>query len=262
MQVGSARLRHLDGVLRGLREGGFPSGLLDVGFHTLQNHIVGHALQHVSFPFDAADLPMIADATDEFVTARPSDLEDRDDTTEDPPMTIPTAPAAAAAHDPACDLLLERLIDVPVELVWQAWTDPDHLRVWFVPAPWEVAECEIDPRPGGIFRTVMRDPEGTEYPDPGGCILEAQAPNRLVWTSVLGPGFRPRPASEPPADGGDLQFTAELTFEPVGESTRYTARAIHASPEVAAAHEEMGFSVGWGAALDQLVAHVSGLAGR
>jgi AcrR family transcriptional regulator len=60
MQVGPARMRHLDGLLRGLREGGFPPGLLDVGFHTLQNHIVGHALQHVSFPFDAADLPALS----------------------------------------------------------------------------------------------------------------------------------------------------------------------------------------------------------
>jgi uncharacterized protein YndB with AHSA1/START domain len=177
-------------------------------------------------------------------------------------MTTPTTPAATAGHDPACDLLLERVIDVPVERVWGAWTDPEQLAVWFVPRPWQVAECEIDPRPGGIFRTVMRDPEGTEYPDDGGCILEVEAPNRLVWTSALGPGFRPRPAGGPPADGGDLQFTAELTFEAVGEGTRYTARAIHATPEIAAAHEEMGFSVGWGAALDQLVAHVSGLDAR
>jgi uncharacterized protein YndB with AHSA1/START domain len=203
-----------------------------------------------------------ADPTDEFDAARPSDLQDRDDTTEEAHMTSPTATAAAATHDPACDLLLERRIDVPVDLVWQAWTDPDHLEAWFVPAPWEVAECELDLRPGGIFRTVMRDPEGTVYPDPGGCILEVQAPNRLVWTSALGPGFRPRPASAAPAEDRDLRFTAELTFEADGEGTRYRARAIHASPEDAAAHEEMGFSVGWGAALDQLVAHVTSLADR
>jgi uncharacterized protein YndB with AHSA1/START domain len=172
--------------------------------------------------------------------------------------TAPTPPATTAGHDPACDLLLEREIDVPVARLWDAWTDPTQLQVWFVPKPWEVAECEIDPRPGGIFRTVMRDPEGTEYPDDGGCILEAEAPNRLVWTSALGPGFRPRPASAP-SDERELVFTAELTLEPLAEGrTRYTARAMHATPEDAAAHEELGFSVGWGAALDQLVAHLTG----
>jgi uncharacterized protein YndB with AHSA1/START domain len=176
-------------------------------------------------------------------------------------MSDHTSPASTP--DPDRDLLLERVVDVPVELVWQAWTDPEHLQVWFVPEPWEVAECEIDPRPGGIFRTVMRDPEGTTYPDPGGCVLEAQAPHRLVWTSALGPGYRPRPASGPSADGRDLQFTAELTFEAVGErTTRYSVRAMHATPEAAAAHEEMGFSTGWGIALDQLVAHLSVVAAR
>jgi uncharacterized protein YndB with AHSA1/START domain len=179
-------------------------------------------------------------------------------------MTTPTTPTATTTHDPACDLLLERVIDVPIARIWDAWTDPAQLAVWFVPKPWEVAECEIDPRPGGIFRTVMRDPEGTVYPDDGGCILAADAPHRLVWTSALGPGFRPRPAGAPSEEEDrELVFTAELTLEPLGEErTRYAARAIHATPEVAAAHEEMGFSVGWGAALDQLVAHLTDDGGR
>jgi AcrR family transcriptional regulator len=55
--VGPARMRHLDGLLRGLREGGFPPGVLEIGFHTLQNHIVGHALQRSSFPGDPDELP-------------------------------------------------------------------------------------------------------------------------------------------------------------------------------------------------------------
>ena len=58
--VGPARMRHLDGMLRGLREAGFPPGVLDIGFHTLENHIVGHALQLSSFPFDAEDLPAMS----------------------------------------------------------------------------------------------------------------------------------------------------------------------------------------------------------
>lgn len=169
-----------------------------------------------------------------------------------PSATTPSTPPSPADHDPACDLVLERTVDVPIELVWQAWTDPKHLVEWFTPRPWQTVECEIDLRPGGVFRTVMRSPDGELVDGGAGCYLLVEEPNRLVWTSALGPGFRPVPA------GGDddLPFTADLTFESVGTATRYTARAIHGKPETAEAHARMGFSDGWGTALEQLVAHI------
>jgi uncharacterized protein YndB with AHSA1/START domain len=73
--------------------------------------------------------------------------------------------------DPKLDLVLERTLDVPRELVWTAWTTPSHIPHWFVPKPWTIIDCEIDLRPGGIFRTVMRSPEGQEFPNVG-CFLE------------------------------------------------------------------------------------------
>ena len=62
--------------------------------------------------------------------------------------------------DPRLDLTFERIVDVPKELVWKAWTQPEHLKPWFCPLPWRTIDCEIDLRPGGIFRTVMLSPEG------------------------------------------------------------------------------------------------------
>ncbi len=158
--------------------------------------------------------------------------------------------------DPELDLLLERLVDVPTELIWKAWTDPEHVKAWFTPRPWKTTACEIDLRPGGRFFTVMRDPDGNEFPS-AGCYLEVDPPSRLVWTTALLPGYRPLPADEDP----DLPFTAELTFEPIGDSTRYSVRAIHGSRAAAETHEEMGFLDGWGTALDQLVEHLSSQAG-
>jgi uncharacterized protein YndB with AHSA1/START domain len=76
-----------------------------------------------------------------------------------------------AIPDPRLDLLLERVVDVPPELVWAAWTVPEHVKKWFTPAPWTTVDCEIDLRPGGIFRFVMRSPEGQEFPNVG-CYLE------------------------------------------------------------------------------------------
>ena len=57
MNVGPTRMRYMDAMLRELREAGFSPGVLDVAFHTLQNHIVGHALQAAAFPYEEEDLP-------------------------------------------------------------------------------------------------------------------------------------------------------------------------------------------------------------
>lgn len=153
--------------------------------------------------------------------------------------------------DPKLDLVLERSVDVPPELVWMAWTEPEHLEKWFTPAPWTTVECEIDLRPGGVFRTVMRSPEGEDHPNTG-CYLEVVPNRKLAWTDALGAGFRP---SGQQAHLG-FRFTAIVTLEPLGKGTRYTAVVKHADEESARKHEAMGFHEGWGTVLDQLVAHV------
>jgi uncharacterized protein YndB with AHSA1/START domain len=153
----------------------------------------------------------------------------------------------ARKPDPTRDLVLERVVDVPPNLVWAAWTTPEYIKKWFTPAPWQTVDCEIDLRPGGIFRTIMRSPEGQEFPN-AGCYLEVIENEKLVWTSALGPGYRPQTAPL------DLLFTAVILLEPVGAGTRYTAIAIHGDETTAKKHAEMGFHDGWGKALDQLVA--------
>jgi len=151
--------------------------------------------------------------------------------------------------DPRLDLLLERVVDVPPELVWAAWTTPEHVKKWFTPAPWTTVDCEIDLRPGGIFRTVMRSPEGQEFPNVG-CYLEIVKNRKLVWTVALAPGYRP--SSQRP---DNLAFTAIIALEPQGSGTKYAALVMHSDEEGRKRHEEMGFHEGWGKALDQLVAH-------
>ncbi|MGE4250101.1 MAG: SRPBCC family protein [Parvibaculaceae bacterium] len=148
--------------------------------------------------------------------------------------------------DPKLDLVLDRVVDVPRRLVWKAWTTPKHVVNWFVPKPWTITDCEIDLRPGGIFRTVMRSPEGQEYPNIG-CYLEVVPEERFVWTDALLPGYRP---SEKPF------FTAYLLLKDEGKGTRYTAMAIHRDEAGRKQHEEMGFHEGWGTVLDQLVDYI------
>jgi len=153
--------------------------------------------------------------------------------------------------DPKLDLVLERVVDVSPEIVWTAWTTPAHLKKWFSPAPWTTVECEIDLRPGGAFRTVMRSPEGKDFPNVG-CYLEIVPNRKLVWTDALEAGFRP---SRAPAHLG-FRFTATILLEPHAKGTKYTAIAMHGDADGRQKHAAMGFMDGWGTVLDQLVAYM------
>lgn len=153
--------------------------------------------------------------------------------------------------NPETDLKLERVVEVPAEKVWRAWTEPKHLMPWFTPRPWQTVACEIDLRPGGAFNTTMRSPEGEEFPT-NGCYLEVVPGERLVWTDSLSGGFRPSARGFLTSDGG-FYVTAVITLESMGARTKYTAMALHADATGRDKHSEMGFLDGWGAALDQLV---------
>jgi uncharacterized protein YndB with AHSA1/START domain len=153
--------------------------------------------------------------------------------------------------NPELDLKLERVVEnVKPETIWKAWTRPEHLKRWFVPEPWTIADVEVDLRPGGIFRTVMQSPEGQQFPNLG-CFLEIVENKKLVWTDLLLPGFRPAATVQ---SGADLQFTATILIEAHGKGSRYTAIVMHKNVEDRKRHEEMGFQEGWGKCFDQLVA--------
>jgi uncharacterized protein YndB with AHSA1/START domain len=145
--------------------------------------------------------------------------------------------------DPKLDLVLERTIDVPRALVWKCWTIPEHVIKWFTPKPWTISDCEIDLRPGGIFRTVMNGPDGEQSINYG-CYLDIVPNERLIWTDALLPGYRP---AENPF------LTAVLLLKDEGSGTRYTAMAIHRDQATRDQHEEMGFYDGWGTVLDQMI---------
>ncbi len=154
--------------------------------------------------------------------------------------------------DPDLDLVLERTVPVSPEKVWAAWTEPDLILQWFTPAPWKTVDVEIDVRRGGRFRVTMESPEGERFPNNSGCFLEVEPNRLLVWTSVMSDDYRP---AAPENGAEDLPFSARVELSPDGDGgTRYRAIAMHADEAGRTRHQEMGFSEGWGAALDQLVA--------
>jgi uncharacterized protein YndB with AHSA1/START domain len=152
-------------------------------------------------------------------------------------------------NDGHLDLSLKRTIDAPRALIWQAWTDPQHVKKWWAPAPWTTTECQIDLRPGGIFRTVMRSPEGQDFPY-NQCFLELIENEKIVVTNALEPGYRP---------ALDPFFTAILTLEERAGKTNYSVLVLHRDEAGRKKHEDMGFHYGWNKCLDQLVELVSQL---
>jgi uncharacterized protein YndB with AHSA1/START domain len=151
--------------------------------------------------------------------------------------------------DPKRDLVLDRVVDLSPQQLWDAWTQPDLIKQWFTPAPWTTPHAEVDLRPGGKFITTMQGPEGESFTGVG-TFLVIEAPSRLIWTSALGEHYRPNPLS-----AEAFFFTAILEFTPVASGgTRYHVTLLHASEADHGKHDAMGFQTGWGAALDQLVA--------
>lgn len=140
------------------------------------------------------------------------------------------------------DLVLTRLIDAPREKLFKCWTTPELMKQWFVPRPWTLTDVEVDLRPGGSSKVVMRSPEGQEFPNLG-VYLEVVPNEKIVFTDAYTEAWVP---SEKPF------FTGIITFEDEGGKTRYTAVARHWTAEDRKAHEEMGFHEGWGQCADQL----------
>jgi uncharacterized protein YndB with AHSA1/START domain len=148
------------------------------------------------------------------------------------------------------DLVLERLFDAPRHLVWAALTTPEHIRKWWAPRPYQTPEVALDLRPGGRFYNRMTGPDGFEA-EGNGCILDVAEGERMVWTSALGPGWRPNDLG--PDGCGGLAFTAIMTLADAGDGkTLYRALAMHRNPADAETHAKMGFHDGWGTCADQL----------
>ena len=153
------------------------------------------------------------------------------------------------AVDPKLDIAFERFVDAPPRLVWEALTKPEHLKEWYMPKAWgRVARAEMDLRPGGIFSIDIATGDGREVPNLG-CFLDVVPMARLVWTSMLFPGYRP-------AVFDDIPITAIITMESVGNGTRYLFTALHRDEADYQKDMESGWKEGTEIAADQLVAHV------
>lgn len=101
-------------------------------------------------------------------------------------MTEPTFPTEPS-------LTMVRRIKAPLARVYEAWTDPDRLALWWGPHHTRLEEAELDVRVGGVFRTVLRETNGERH-EVSGIYTEVVPERRLVftWAWVSSPERRSR----------------------------------------------------------------------
>jgi uncharacterized protein YndB with AHSA1/START domain len=139
------------------------------------------------------------------------------------------------------ELVLTRVFDAPRELLFNAWTDPKLVAIWWGPHQFTNPVCELDARPGGAIRIHMRGPDGTVYPMTG-VYQEVSEPERIVFTSAaLDETGHPM-----------FEVLTTVTFAEQGGKTKQIlwARVIKSTAQ--AAPYLKGMEAGWTQSLERL----------
>ncbi len=134
-------------------------------------------------------------------------------------------------------ITIERTLEAPIELVWEAWTEAEHIVNWWGPEGMETKIIQHDFSEGGNWKYVMNMPNGGEFIAEGKYI-EIQAPVRLVTTA----NFLPM------TEG----VTLEVILKGEGQKTLFTFNVIHKSEAYKIQQEKMGIYHGWGSVFDRL----------
>lgn len=135
-------------------------------------------------------------------------------------------------------LTIEKTFNAPVELVWQAWTEVEHILKWWAPKGSNPKVIEHNFKPGGIWKYAMPMPDGS-----GEFITEGVYKEIIEFKKIVtSANFKP------------MTHNVELQclFEADGSKTHFTFHVIHETPEYCKQQEEMGFYNGWGRAFSAL----------
>jgi uncharacterized protein YndB with AHSA1/START domain len=144
------------------------------------------------------------------------------------------------------EVVITRVVDAPRRLVWEAWTNPEHLPHWMLgPSGWTMPVCEIDLRPGRAWHFAWRYSDGAEM-GMRGVYEEVVPPERLVSTDSW---------------GGDWPETLNtlLLSEEAGKTT-ITQRILYPSKEARDAALQTGMKEGMSAGFDRLDEYLRRLA--
>lgn len=116
------------------------------------------------------------------------------------------------------EIVISRTVAAPRDLVWKAWTAPEHLIKWWGPDGFTNTFHEIDVREKGVWRFTMHGPDGVDYP------------NRIVFTEIL-PPERISFLHDDDSEDSRERFASIVTFEEDGGKTAVTLRSIFETKE-------------------------------
>jgi uncharacterized protein YndB with AHSA1/START domain len=139
-------------------------------------------------------------------------------------------------------LTIKKTINAPRNIVWEAWTKPEHLVQWWAPKGMQVTIVQHEFKVGGQWKYVMPMPDGSEFISEG-VYSEIVEPQKIVTSADM------RPMTE----GVILQ----VLLEENGNKTDFTFTVIHPTEEYCRQQEKMGFYNGWSSAFDRLEKLVS-----
>lgn len=146
-----------------------------------------------------------------------------------------------STNDASRTLTIKKTFDVPVKLVWEAWTRPEHIAKWWGPQGMKTKIVEHDFRVGGKWKYTMAMPDGSAFIGEG--IYSLIVSLQRVFSSA---NFIPM------TEGVEIQ----AIFEAKGNKTEFTFNVVHPTEEYRDQQEKMGFYNGWGSTFTRLESFV------
>jgi uncharacterized protein YndB with AHSA1/START domain len=86
------------------------------------------------------------------------------------------------------EIRLTRILNAPVELVWEVWTDPEHIKNWWGPNGFTNTITKMDVQPEGEWDLVMHGPDGTDYKNKS-VFIEVIKHKKIVYEHISTPKF-------------------------------------------------------------------------
>ena len=132
---------------------------------------------------------------------------------------------------------IERIYDAPLVLVWEAWTNPEHIANWWGPKGMQTRVLEHEFKVGGTWKYAMAMPDGKDF------ISEGQYSEIVAMKKIAtSADFKPM------TQGVELQ----ILLEEDGDKTKFTFKVIHPTEAYKIQQEKMGIYNGWGSTFDRL----------
>ena len=145
------------------------------------------------------------------------------------------------------EIVMKRVFDAPRDLVFEAWTKPEHLLQWFGPHSCPLVACEIDFRVGGAWRYILRGADGRDMAMRG-VYREITRPERLISAESF--------------DDYPGESVNTMTFSEENGKTTLTTRVLYGSNEIRDAVIRSGMERGAAETYDRLEQHVRSMAGE